>query len=63
MIERVLFRAKGYSVSVMLWWEVRVTWTLLPTVVVEYNSLFAIGLNFLCGGASLVVEKKGKEQL
>lgn len=63
MIEKVLFRVKGHSVSVMLWWETSVNWALLPTVVVEYNSLFAIGLNFLCGGASLVVEKKGKEQL
>ena len=63
MIERVIYSFKGYSVSVMLWWEVRVTWTLLPTVVVEHNEYFAIGLNFLCGGAGLVIEKKGKEQI
>ena len=54
--------AKDY-VSVILWWEARVNWTLIPTVVVEHNECFAIGLNFLCGGASLVIEKKGKEQI
>ena len=63
MIERVLFRFKGHSVSVMLYWEVSVTWVLLPTVVVGHNECFVIGLNFLCGCAGLVVEKKGEEQI